>query len=118
VALDTAALERRVLQFNGLFYSVFKIPRAAILDLMGGRNPPEIETSLGSYRNGWRVCEPFASPVFERAESQLVSPNVDWAVSRRSLGFTSSGAEILQRTRNSARDFEKANTPLLRSLRK
>ena len=67
--------------------------------------------------SGLRACEPFASPVFERAESRLISPNVDWAVSRRSLGVTLSGAEILQRTRNSARDFEKAN-PLLRSLRK
>jgi hypothetical protein len=39
------------------------------------------------------------------------------ASSRKSLGRTASGLEILQRTRNSARDFQLAD-PLRRSLRR
>ena len=64
-----------------------------------------------------RVCEPFASPVFERAAATLGSASEPCAISRRSLGYTPTAAEILQRTRASARDFVLA-TPLLRSLRK
>jgi hypothetical protein len=39
------------------------------------------------------------------------------AIGRRTLGFTATGREILQRTGTSARDFE-YRQPLLRSLRK
>ena len=120
IVLDTTQLERHALPSPnnlGVTFSVFKIPRAAIVDVVGVRQPPELETNLGAYRNGMRVCEPMASRTFERAESRLYDTDVPQAISRRSLGLTPDGREILQRTQTSARDFVLAN-PLLRSLRK
>ena len=112
VARDTSELARVVLTFNGLNYPVFKIPRAAILDVATARPTPEYDLAFGS-----SFCEPFTSPVFDQAPARIVVLPVAMAMSRRSLGFTPGGAEILQRTRNSTRDFVLANT-LLRSLRR
>ena len=111
---DTTQLERAMVPApaTGTLYSHFRIPREAILDVVGMRRPPDIEMALTS-----RVCEPFALPAFEHAESRFATESEPRAVSRRSLGFTPDGREILQRTHNSARDFVLAN-PLLRSLRK
>ena len=52
---------------------------------------------------------------YERAPAPLVDDNFRKAIARRSLGRTSAGREILQRTRTSARDFEYVD-PLRRSL--
>ena len=117
VARDTTELERVMLRFNSVDYPVFRIPRSAIVDVVGMRSTPEREVGTGAYRSGYRVCDPFTLPVWDRAEARLVDFYDPSAISRRSLGFTSDGREILQRTHNSARDFVLAN-PLLRSLRK
>lgn len=63
------------------------------------------------------TCVPWTSPKYDRAPAPLRDYLTRQAVTRRSLGRTADGREILQRTRNSARDFERAE-PLRRSLNK
>jgi hypothetical protein len=110
IATDTSQLERRLLVTESIEHSVFRIPREAVLDATAHIVDPAFITSGGE-------CMPFASSAIDGAPSQITNPDVPLSIRRRSLGIGANGAEILQRTRNSARDFELA-PPLLRSLRR
>jgi hypothetical protein len=110
IATDTTQLERQVLVTDLNVFPVFRIPREAILDATAHLIDPTFITA-GS------ECVPFTAHAIDAAGSQISNPDRPFSIRRRSLGLTEGGAEILQRTRNSARDFELA-TPLLRSLRR
>jgi hypothetical protein len=85
-----------------------RVPSEYILDLVS------LESAIPP-SDGYGYCTPWTSPKYDRSFAPIVDPLVRQAISRRSLGSTSVGNEILQRTRNSARDFTLAE-PLRRSL--
>lgn len=62
-------------------------------------------------------CTPWGSSHYDRSPAPLLSGIERKSISRRSLGRTSDGREILQRTRNSERDMV-LSEPLRRSLNK
>jgi hypothetical protein len=95
--------------------TAFRIPRAAILDVVGVRETPERWAIRQAVTPSITMCEPFTSPSFDRGPAWLYDYTVTTAIARKSLGRTAAGAEILQRTRNSARDLELAH-PLRRTL--
>jgi hypothetical protein len=116
IAQDTTQMERGLIaSYNdGALFPVFRIPREAIVDVMGERSTPEVDAGP----SGWPdqvTCVPFTSSNFDNAPAPLVDFFIPKAISRKSLGRTADGREILQRTRNSARDFRLAD-PLRRSL--
>jgi hypothetical protein len=117
VASDTNDLERAVLvntsSSGGELSRAWRVPREAILDVGAFVPTPDREELLPGV-----LCEPFINPVFDRSPAPLQSGLIIKAISRKSLGFTESGIEILQRTRTSERDFDYASSPLLRSLRR
>lgn len=98
----------------GTPYQALKIPRADVLDLAAFTWSPD-EPGFGN--SSGITCSPFMSSAFERAPAPLFVSRRSIAISRKSLGRTASGHEILQRTRTSARDFEYA-VPLRRTFRK
>ena len=92
-------------------FTAARVPSEYILDLVALDSAiPPIEGAAG-------YCAPWTSPRYDRAPAMLSNFLVRQAISRRSLGRTAAGHEILQRTRNSARDFMLAE-PLRRSLDK
>jgi hypothetical protein len=114
-ATDTSQLDRHhVMTSNGIGFQVFRIPAAEILDVFSPRSVPATEIATGAYQSGWRACEPFINARFDRDPARLADFYVPLAMSRKSLGRTVDGREILQRTRTSSRDFELAS-PLRRS---
>jgi hypothetical protein len=84
-----------------------RVPSEYVLDILALDAPPSV--------GGDPRCAPWTSATYDRAPAELRNFLVRQAVRRRSLGRTADGREILQRTRNSARDFELAE-PLRRSL--
>lgn len=95
-------------------FDVYRIPREYVLDVAGFLTDP----LTPGYGNSSGVrCSPFMSPAFERAPAPLFNVRLPVAISRKSLGRTAAGNEILQRTRTSERDFVQG-PPLLRTLRK
>lgn len=90
-----------------------RVPSAHILDLVALEYNP---ASFG-YENASALCTPFTAPLYDRAPAPLVHGNQRKSITRRSLGWTADGREILQRTRTSSRDFGWAD-PLRRSLSK
>lgn len=110
VAEDTLQLQRLVAINGGSYH---RIPREAVLDVLSQDMAPEVFAIYAG--TSLRRCDPFTAPEFDRAPAQLTNQAVPKAISRKSLGFTPSGIEILSDTRNSSRDFELAN-PLRRSL--
>jgi hypothetical protein len=117
VARDTSALLRRQVTNVGARIGVFRIPRDALLDVVGAAQPDAQLMASASWPEGLRPCEPWALPQYERSRSKLFSPEEPQAVRRKSLGRTAEGREILQRTGTASRDFELAQ-PLRRSLNK
>jgi hypothetical protein len=119
IARDTMGLRRATATNTAqeAQFSVWRIPREAILDVAGFEAPTEKFMASGAYQAGLRQCLPWAPSVFERAPSLLLDSDLDRALRRRSVGRSVSGVEILQRTRTGARDFEVA-PPLRRSLNK
>ena len=96
--------------FSGASTDMLELPSQYRLDVLGvqyapGQSSPSLQ------------CVPWTSPAYDRAPAALVDTHNPIAISRKTLGFTTDGREILQRTRTSARDFE-YHQPLLRSLRK
>ena len=87
-----------------------RLPSEYILDVLA-------LSSTIPLTGGSQDCAPWTSPKFDRAPAPLRNFLVRQAVTRRSLGHAAGGNEILQRTRNSARDFMLAE-PLKRSLDK
>ncbi len=100
---------------GGELYDSWVIPRGKVLDILGLDSTPEAIAQ--SAQRGTLRCDPWLAPAFERAPANLVNTRLRKAISRKSLGRTADGREILQRTRTSARDFEYAE-PLRRSLLK
>jgi hypothetical protein len=92
--------------------SAWKVPAALILDVFSTITP-----STEFSGDEIVYCRPWLAPTFERDPSPFGSYNVRMAIRRKSLGFTPSGIELLQRTRTSSRDLEVAE-PLRRSLLK
>ena len=88
-----------------------RLPSEFVLDVMAlaATTPPSATT--GQY------CAPWTSPKYDRAPAPLRDFLVRQAITRKSLGLAAGGNEILQRTKNSARDFMLAE-PLKRSLDK
>lgn len=90
-------------------HSAWKVPAAMVLDVFSTIVPPTESSS--------DVCTPWLAPIFERDPAPIGSYDVRIAIRRKSLGFTSTGIELLQRTHTSSRDLERAE-PLRRSLLK
>jgi hypothetical protein len=111
VAGDTTLLEKA--QRVNVRY--FKIPRGAIIDIATITLSPERFALLNS-TVGMVRCEPYIATVHDRAPALLGDGTLPVAEARKTLGRTATGMEILQRTRNSSRDLERAQ-PLRRSLR-
>ncbi|QJR34270.1 DUF4876 domain-containing protein [Gemmatimonas groenlandica] len=91
-----------------------RVPREYVLDLASFNSDP---TTPGYANVSGITCSPFMAASFDRAPAPLFNTSKSVAISRRSLGRTAAGKEILQRTRTSVRDFEQG-PPLLRTLRK
>jgi hypothetical protein len=93
---------------------VARIPSEYVLDLLSTEYAPSTP-GYDVARAQYPLCVPWTSTFFDRAPTPLVNTIQRKAIARRSLGRTAAGREILQRTHNSARDFELAE-PLRRSL--
>lgn len=113
ITRDTNDLIRTTINDRGKLGTVFRVPRAAILDAVGVQTTEAHEQFYGDFV----ACFPFAAPHFERSPARLMDPADPRPMRRRSLGRTADGREILQRTGTAARDFEQA-APLRRSLDK
>lgn len=96
--------------------SFARVPSQYILDLMATEYSP-LNPGYSAARAQYPRCTPFTSPFYDRAPAPLVSTIERKSISRRSLGRTADGREILQRTKNSERDFALMD-PLRRSLNK
>ena len=86
-----------------------RLPSEYVLDVLA------LESTVPPVGDGY--CAPWTSPTYDRAPAPLRNFLVRQAIARRSLGRAVGGNEILQRTKNSARDFMLAE-PLKRSLDK
>lgn len=94
---------------------LYGIPQDDVLDVVSTTYTPQERAALEAVVGPVIDCDPWLADTFERAVAQIPMGNRPEAVARKSLGRTSAGVEILQRTRTSARDFEYV-TPLRRSL--
>lgn len=95
---------------SGTTLNAGQIPSRYLLDILSLSWPPSVGDE-------YFPCVPFTSAAYDRAPAELRDFLVRKAIRRRSLGLSASGHEILQRTHNSARDFELFE-PLRRSLNK
>jgi hypothetical protein len=110
---DTTLLEKTTY----LDSKYFKVPRDAILDVLSVDLSPERFALRQSVFPNVQRCVPFIATVFDLSPALLGDGTLAVAIARKTLTRTSSGMEILQRTRNSSRDLERAQ-PLRRSLRR
>lgn len=117
IALPSAGDTTQLEKYTYLAGRRFKIPREAVIDLASITFTPERFALLKSVLPSLERCVPFIANVFELGPALLGDDTNPIAIARKTLGRTSSGAEILQRTRNSSRDLEYAQ-PLRRSLRR
>ena len=100
---------------NGCFDApIGRIPSRYLLDLWALESHPD-QPGFAVASVQFPRCVPWTSPFYDRAPAPLVATTSPLAIRRRTVGFTTDGREILQRTRNSARDLERA-VPLQRSL--
>lgn len=104
-------------QQQGSKIAALRASPAIVLDVVSVMDTPERVAGTGWYLGGGRWCFPFLSSVFERDPAQIGDYYLRKAIRRKSLGFTASGIELLQRTHTSSRDLEYAE-PLRRSLNK
>ena len=93
-----------------------RVPSEYILDLVAIEYSP-LAPGYDVAQQTLPPCVPWTSPFYDRAPAPLQSTHERKSNARRSLGRTVDGREILQRTKNSARDLELAE-PLRRSLNK
>lgn len=96
---------------------VWRVPKSRIIDVFSTLNVPAKIEATAWYQGGGRICHPWLSSAFERDPSPIGDFSVRMAMRRKSLGYTTSGIELLQRTRTGSRDIEYAE-PLRRSLNK
>ena len=84
-----------------------RIPRPAVLDVLTSRETPERQASSTTTK-----CEHMTHPVFDLQHAELYDYTRPLSISRRVLQTLGDGRVILQRTTNSAADFEtRAPTP-------
>jgi hypothetical protein len=95
----------------------YPVNKTRILDVMSIGTDPVKDPLNSSYQGGYRKCTPFLAPTFERDLATFGDYYVRKTMRRKSLGFSSTGIELLQRTGTSSRDLELAE-PLRRSLLK
>lgn len=95
---------------NGLTHVVYRAPASLVLDVLSLDFPAANYAFIGTL-----PCRPFIGTAFDREPSTLRYLPAPRAHTRKSLGRTAAGLEILQRTRNSLRDLQEAQ-PLRRSL--
>ena len=98
---------------NGNPIEVRRLPSEFVLDVLALEYSPQ---TFG-YENNGPGCTPWTAPQIDRAPAPLVHLHQRKSITRKGLGLTAAGHEILQRTRNSERDFKDAE-PLRRSLNK
>jgi hypothetical protein len=90
------------------------IPAANVLDAFSyGTDPLHLE----AFPHLPRPCNPWISPVFDRAHFVPHMTERTGTIRRRTMGTMSNGRDIVQRTRNSSRDIE-IGPSLRRSLRR
>ena len=102
---------------DGLSTVLYRVPASHVLDVVSFAYTPEVLVRLAETGSVLNSCAPWLSGMFDRSVGYLVDFIEPRAITRRSLGRTSDGREILQRTQSSARDFEFA-IPLRRSLQR
>ncbi|MEP6780175.1 MAG: hypothetical protein ABJC26_09820, partial [Gemmatimonadaceae bacterium] len=117
VVKDTTTLPASTVTNEGKLYREYRIPKAAILDVVGVDYPIGYLEALGAYRSGLRSCDPWTLAQWDRDRMRLLWGGETLAARRRSVGHTADGREILQSTGTGSRDFELA-PPLKRSLDK
>lgn len=99
---------------SGGTFTTARLPSQHILDVVALEYSP-LTPGYEVAQQLFPRCVPWASSFYDRAPAPLMDSRLRKSISRRSLGRTSDGREILQRTRNSERDFFLAD-PLQRSL--
>ena len=102
---------------DGLSTMLYRIPASHILDVASFAYTPEVLSRLAQTGSVLNNCVPWLSSAFDQSAAYLVDFVDPRSITRRSLGRTNDGREILQRTQSSARDFEHA-IPLRRSLQR
>lgn len=112
--LEPATLTR---QHDGLTSVVYRIPASSVLDVVSIDVAPAVKARLDALGAVVNACSPWIAPIFDRAVAPLLDYVDPRAIARKSLGRTSDGREIVQRTRTSTRDFI-YTAPLRRSLRR
>jgi len=98
-------------QGNRTTFTMTGLPANAILDVFSWATDPTFSATFGLSRS----CAPWTSNALDRGVAEIHLFERAEALRRRSLGIGSNGREILQDTRNSARDIE-YGAPLRRSL--
>lgn len=96
--------------------TIAKLRSEFILDLVGVESSP-LAPGYSVAQVNFPRCTPWSSARYDRSPAPLLSAIESKSISRRSLGRTADGREILQRTRNSERDMV-LTAPLRRSLNK
>jgi hypothetical protein len=94
-------------------FALTGLPASAVIDVFSWTTDPLFATTFGLPKS----CDTWTSPGLDRGVADIHLYERAEAMRRRSLGNTSTGREILQDTRNSARDIE-YGPPLRRSLNK
>ncbi len=87
------------------------LPASRVIDVFSYATEPTFREQFAFAR----PCPLWIAPVFDRGVAEIHLFTRADGIRRRSLGTGTNGREVLQRTRNSARDLEYA-TPLKRSL--
>ena len=82
-----------------------RIPESAVLDVLTSRGTPEFQAGSTLV-----PCEHMTHPIFDQQHAELYDYTKPLSISRRILQTLGDGRVILQRTKNSAADFE-SRTP-------
>ena len=84
------------------------LPTNEIIDVMSFAGDPVFTKAFGLASS----CTPWLAPQLDLGTADIHRYSIPQAIRRKSLGLNAQGKEVLQRTRNSNRDFEYG--PLLR----
>jgi len=94
-------------------FTMTGLPASAVIDVFSFASDPVYVATFGQPR----TCTPFTADELDRGTAEFHLLDRPEALRRQSLGIGVNGREILQDTRNSARDIE-YGPPLRRSLNK
>ena len=84
------------------------LPATELIDVMSMAGDPVFLNAFGLENS----CSPWIAPQLDLGVANIHRYSIPQAIRRKSLGLNAQGKEVLQRTRNSNRDFEYG--PLLR----